>query len=428
MRACFGADGPARLVAGDASAPDYLLEARWAERDAPAPTAERWRMRLDAGSGDSCLVYRVDVGRAADDGALRRSGWVGGDLLTTPELWFWRPPAATSLAFELPDGIDVSSPWAPLDAERPDHRVVRARTTPPQWSSIVAFGRFPSWPAGPGARLAVLNQEAFDNAGDMRRWIAEAVGAVASVHGTFPRRHAQVLVVPSSRGGSAVPWGQVLRGGAPAAHFFVNPTRPLKEFRADWTASHEFSHFLLPFVRRADAWVSEGFASYYQNVARARGGMLSHEQAWDKLDKGFARGIAGTRSHRSLRVASRWMRQNGDYMRVYWSGAAIALLADVELRRQSDNAQDLGAALGALAGCCLDPGRSWSADELFTQLDRLTGRRIFRGLLEAHVDSAHFPDVAPTLDALGVRVEDGDVVLDDDAPLADIRRAIMTAP
>jgi len=38
-------------------------------------------------------------------------------------------------------------------------------------------------------------------------------------------------------------------------------------------------------------------------------------------------------------------------MKVYWSGAALALLADVELRRRSDGEQTLDDILGEFQQC-----------------------------------------------------------------------------
>jgi len=47
------------------------------------------------------------------------------------------------------------------------------------------------------------------------------------------------------------------------------------------------------------------------------------------------------------------MSRNHLYMRVYWSGASIFLLADYALRRQHHNGMSLDSALAALHRCCL---------------------------------------------------------------------------
>ncbi len=225
----------------------------------------------------------------------------------------------------------------------------------------------------------------------------------------------------------AVPWAQVQRGGGPAAHFYIDQYRPLDEFRSDWTATHELSHMLLPFVARRDAWLSEGFASYYQNVLRARAGMITPEQAWEKLYAGFARGRDGTRGD-PLAEVSREMYRRGAFMRVYWSGAAIALLADVELRRQSGGRASLDVALRRLADCCLPSHRTWTAREVLARLDEMTGTAVFMDLYADHADSRRFPEIGGASAALGIIERDGGLDFSDDPVATRLRRAIMSPP
>ncbi|MBA3564180.1 MAG: hypothetical protein H0W33_09280 [Gammaproteobacteria bacterium] len=299
------------------------------------------------------------------------------------------------------------------------------------WPARVAFGDFEiDTIEVPGARLrlALLGGDGRAGRDAVRRWISEAATAVSTLYGRFPLESAQILVLPSSQSGSPVPWAQVLRGGGASAHFFINARASEAELRGDWTAAHELSHMLLPYVDRDDAWLSEGFASYHQNVLRARAGMLSPADAWQKLDAGFQRGIRGTVENRSLSEVSSSMGRNRAYMRVYWSGATIALMADVRLRQQTDNRQSLGTALEALETCCLPGTRTWSARELFAKLDELTGTQVFRDLYAAHAHSEDFPDLRAVFRDLGIDASRGRLRLEADAPLARIRDAIMNEP
>src|SRR5207244_449476 len=111
---------------------------------------------------------------------------------------------------------------------------------------------------------------------------------------------------------------------------------------------------------RDDAWLSEGFATYYQAVLRARAGFFSARYAWQKMHEGFERGRRQT-SSRSLAETSARMGREYQYMRVYWSGAAIALLADVALRKSSGGKKALDDALRALRTCCLHDAHLYSA-------------------------------------------------------------------
>src|SRR5690349_3931578 len=65
---------------------------------------------------------------------------------------------------------------------------------------------------------------------------------------------------------------------------------PSAEFADDWTAVHELSHLMHPYLGDRGTWLAEGLATYYQNVLRARSGMLTPAQAWDRLYQGFKRG------------------------------------------------------------------------------------------------------------------------------------------
>lgn len=65
----------------------------------------------------------------------------------------------------------------------------------------------------------------------------------------------------------------------PSPYSFYSPRSfhraTTSELSRDWTATHELSHMLLPYVASRDRWLSESLASYYQNVLRARDGRLA---------------------------------------------------------------------------------------------------------------------------------------------------------
>jgi predicted metalloprotease with PDZ domain len=111
-------------------------------------------------------------------------------------------------------------------------------------------------------------------------------------------------------------------------------------------------------------------------------------------------------------------------MKVYWSGASLALMADVELRRRSGGAESLDSVLEQFQRCCLPSPRSWSGVELFRKFDALIGEPLFMDLYRRYADAADFPDARPLLGQLGVEVRDGQFHLNDDAELALIREAI----
>ena len=112
-------------------------------------------------------------------------------------------------------------------------------------------------------------------------------------------------------------------------------------------------------------------------------------------------------------------------MRVYWSGVALMLMADTQLRNISGGQQSLDTALQSLLACCMRNGKTWRAQDLFSQLDTLTGTGVFTALYDEYVHKEGFPDMQPTWEKLGIKTSNEQVKLSKKAPLAGVRKAIM---
>ena len=374
---------------------------------------------------DACVEWRVDLSAAAEEKEFRLALRLKNAMLSSGNLWFWRDNERREIRVEvtLPPDVSISTPWAAV--EEGGKNLYRPARTPATWTSRIAVGRFPVQRLavdGAGLRLSVLGELQPARREEIAGWITETAESVASVSGRFPQNQPQVLVVSVGRQGEAVPWAHIVRGGGIAAEFFVDETRPVSQFRTDWTATHELSHMVLPYVSSRDRWLSEGLASYYQNVLRARDGRLTEVQAWQKLYAGFQRGERGTNGG-SLTDASRggW----SSTMRVYWSGAAMLLKADIRLRELSGGRQSLDTAVSSLQDCCFEEGRVWRAIELFQRMDRESGYTVFMDLYNEHVADDEFPDMSTTLAELGVVPQQGSVAIESGAPKARIRQQIM---
>ncbi len=432
VEACFDGPAPGRLYRSKQAA-RFTQWVRSESRDI-SRYSDGSRLTLADLPDDACISWRVNLKRASGQKDYRLAQRMDGSIVTDGSLWFWRDDERRPILVEvvLPHGLSISTPWkeyeAPHESRRGNTRgnlLFRPDPTPASWSSRIAIGHFRVQRipvAGTGLRLAAIGRLTTGQHETISAWIKEAADAVASVYGRFPRQDPQILVIPIGQREQTVPWAHVIRGGGNAAEFFVDETRPLSSFREDWTATHELSHMLLPYVARNDRWLSEGLASYYQNILRARDGRLSEQQAWQKLHSGFERGRAGT-SGGSLARATRsgW----GSTMRVYWSGAAIMLKADSELRLLSGGRQSLDSALAALQECCFDGERTWRARELFSELDRITGTSVFTDLYREHVMDDEFPDVEYTYEQLGLVLRSDSIRFDPDAPWGRIRYYIM---
>ncbi len=251
-----------------------------------------------------------------------------------------------------------------------------------------------------GTTLRISISERLDErtASALIEWLRTVAGDLRALYGRFPLAELRVRLVPR-RGwradDAAVSFGRVTRRGGEAIELYINPDRPIDEFYGDWTAPHEFSHLLLPAISWRQRWISEGFASYYQNVLLARAGRYTPDTAIRKLREGFDRGRA-SRPELSPNEASREGIRRARY-KIYWSGAAIALLADLALRERSGGRDSLDAVLGRFQACCLPSQRRWSGVEFFATLDELAGEPVFLPLYRRYADRPGFPDVDAAL-------------------------------
>jgi predicted metalloprotease with PDZ domain len=200
-----------------------------------------------------------------------------------------------------------------------------------------------------------------------------------------------------------------------------------EDLPGEWVAVHELAHLALPPMPDEDAWFFEGVVSYYQEVLRARAGFFDERTAWRNLHEGFGRGMR-RRSERTLAQDSADMHAQHAYHRVYWAGAALALRWDVALRRQTGGRASLDAAVRALRARPDSGTRLWTAKEACAAMEAAVGTPFCAASAERALASSEFPAVDDALEALGVRREGDGVRLVDDAPDANVRRAIMSAP
>ena len=319
--------------------------------------------------------------------------------------------------------INISAPWQ-LISRAAEQTIYQIKPSPNYSDGYVAFGPLQMNTVMLGdsrLRIAIM-QGAFQHKSELiTEWVKTMAGSVAQVGNGFPLKDIQVLVVLVDGQGGPVPWGQVNRGGGQGVLFVVNGNNSKQQLFADWTAAHEFSHLLTPYTPN-DRWLSEGFASYHQNISRLRAGLMDENTAWSKLLAGFERGQKSAAQTAAPKLKQAGRKNN---MQMYWGGAIIALKADVALQQKSNGQMNLSKALTGLQSCCLDTGRGWSAKQLFTELDRISQTDVFMTLYQQEVLRSAYPDYQSLLQTLGiVKNYNGKIVFNDDAPMVVIRKRI----
>ncbi len=257
-------------------------------------------------------------------------------------------------------------------------------------------------------------------AGQLQQWASEAADAMLTAYGRFPLRDAQVRIQQVERADeSPVPWGQTLRRDDVAVLLYVRRDATLDELRADWTAVHELAHLFHPYLGSDGRWLAEGLASYYQNVLRARAGILDERDAWERLDAGFGRG----RREDSGATLEDLSRRHRGTMRVYWAGAAYWLEVDLALRARGNS---LDRVLDAYARCCLGDGGEVEPAAFVTALDRIAGGDDFSRRWRTYAQARTFPPLRDSYAALGLSEDDnGGLRLSREPAAAKLRQAIM---
>lgn len=272
-------------------------------------------------------------------------------------------------------------------------------------------------------RVRIENPPGAARVAQLRRWIGECADAALTSSGRFPLRDALVrirLVPRRGRDASPVPWGQTRRDDGVSVLLYVRDDATYQELRDDWTAVHELSHLMHPYLGDDGRWLAEGLASYYQNVSRARGGLLDGDEAWRRLEAGFQRGRRVGAGARMDQID----RGRGSTMRVYWAGAAFWLDIDLALRREQRT--DLDRVLAAYARCCLDGNAHLQPQEFITALDNAGGNGVLARVYRRYAAMQDFPPQDEAYRALGLqRADDGTLRFSDQPDALRLRRAIM---
>lgn len=247
-------------------------------------------------------------------------------------------------------------------------------------------------------------------------WIARAAETLRAYLGELPTPRVLALIAPASGGEIH---GRTLGEGGVSVLFRVGVDVPQEKADDDWVATHELVHANMPTFGHPHEWFEEGMATYVEPIARARTGRLSPDRVWHDL---LAQGPDGL-----PKPGDRGLEETHTWERTYWGGAIFFLQADVAIRERTGGTRSIDDALRAIAR--LGAGASDRA-EIVRALDAgdaATGTRALHELYDRLALAPGAVDLQGLFARLGVSLRDGDVVYDDAAPLAALRKAI-TAP
>ncbi|MGE6762070.1 hypothetical protein ACQKGO_28925 [Corallococcus interemptor] len=250
-------------------------------------------------------------------------------------------------------------------------------------------------------------------------WLEQAGREVLTMRKAFPYPRITVRVVPIPGKSTPGDFGMTQWSSPPSISILVGQDATAASFSRDWVAIHELLHLTHPPVVPREAWLTEGLATYYTELARVRSGRQTSQQAWQELANGFARGQAAARSRPMKEVVA----EEGNFMGIYWTGALFALHLDVELRRVTNGRARLDDVLELLA----TRGPTATLKSFGEAVDTVAGQPLFDALLARHLPKPAFAELKPLLEDLGVKIDPGGVKLHA-APGSALREALDVAP
>jgi len=250
----------------------------------------------------------------------------------------------------------------------------------------------------------------------VRAWVKSSARAVTVYYGQFPVAH--VLLRVKFFDGRGVRSGQTFGNDGALITIAVGRSSTAADLARDWMLTHEMVHLAFPSVAERHHWIEEGLSTYVESIARARAGDLTIEKAWGDLVDGLPQGLPAG-NDRGLDFTPTWGR-------TYWGGALFCLLADVEIRKRTENKKGLEDALRAIlqAGGTIES--DWEITRALQIGDRATGVPVLRELYDKMKSAPAPVDLDALWKELGIERHGGQIQFDDAAPLAPIRRAITS--
>ncbi len=379
--------------------------------------------------GEACRArYRVllrEMARAFDDSDAAR--FTGGTTIAPPSVWMIRPQGlspAYGLAPKPPVAPFRLSVAVPSGLEAlgglfvaPDDKAIAV-------GDLASLVTAPYWAVGPldrshidvpGAAIEVaLTRGRAEPAARMLAWIDRSTRAIASYFGAFPIKRAAIVVLRTR--GSGIGGGRTMGNGGASIVLNVGDDTSERDLSDDWILVHELVHVSFPNV--LVAWAEEGLATYVEPIVRVRAGLVTADELWRSMVEGLPQGLP--------EPGDAGLDNTDTWGRTYWGGALFWFLADIRIREKTNNQKSLDDALRAIVHEGGNVAVTWSLDEALGVGDRATGTNVLVALRREMGQKPVSVDLPVLWERLGVSVRGTAVSYDDTAPLAAVRRGIIT--
>lgn len=268
------------------------------------------------------------------------------------------------------------------------------------------------------SRIRVAFDRGVFSVGDARllAWIERSAAAVRAYYGSFPVTDLEIRL--RAFPGRGLRGGRVLPIAEPTIAMDVG-TRSLQvQLERNWSMTHEMVHLAFPNVPRPHHWLEEGLASYVEPIARARTGWLREDAVWREWIENLPLGLP--------EAGDRGLDHTPTWGRTYWGGALFCFLADLGIRKATNNRRELRDALRAIVSSGGNITRRWPLERALRRGDEATGTTVLQELYADMKDEPKHIDLQAIWQELGVSLREGRVTYDDTAPLAALRRSFVS--
>ncbi|HEY2712293.1 MAG TPA: hypothetical protein VGI60_07245 [Chthoniobacterales bacterium] len=247
-------------------------------------------------------------------------------------------------------------------------------------------------------------------------WVKSAAEAVTKYFGRYPV--SRVVVNVDLNAGDRIGSGRTF-GNREGGFITIHVGRATSEahFYSDWMLTHEMVHLAFPSVAEEHHWAEEGLATYVEPIARVMIGNLRAEQVWSDVLRDLSQGLPDD-GDRGLDFTHTWGR-------TYWGGALFYFLADIEIHRRTANTKGLRDALHAILEAGGSISDDWELERAFRVGDAATKTTVLQDLYAQMRAAPHPVNLDELWRKLGVKRNGSTVVLQKDAPLAAVRRAMI---
>ena len=249
--------------------------------------------------------------------------------------------------------------------------------------------------------------------------IHAAASAIVAYYGRFPVARARMLVVPVA-GESGIFHGTTWpsRGGFDAfTRIHIGQHTTAADLADDWMATHELDHMAFPSLPDENHWMEEGLATYVEPIARVATGELEARVVWRDMVRGMPKGEPAE--------GDQGVDHTHTWGRTYWGGALFCLVADVQIRRESQNRKSLQDALRAIVDQGGTINHDWPLSQALAIGDRATGTHVLTRMYAEWKDKPVPVDLPKLWEELGIRwTPGGPIEFVSSAPLARIRESI----